>query len=199
MNESNELNNRINSPPPTVGKLIIDPDDSLNDAEFEEEEMEHDEEFVSAFDMTPDTDEQLSSPAKGTDGKAAETIITSSPTVKPIGSKKIINFKRLGGQSLINRSSSSGNNQQDGGTSSTEGGTTKAATSSSSSTSTTTSSTSNSSSSNNNSNSGTGNTKRLLDGNGSKLAGSQQDGSVRQKIPRLSNDSSASKVVTTQL
>uniref|UniRef100_A0A453YS98 Ubiquitin-like protease family profile domain-containing protein n=1 Tax=Anopheles gambiae TaxID=7165 RepID=A0A453YS98_ANOGA len=186
---------------PTLnGKLIIDPDDSLNDAEFEEEEMEHDEEFVSAFDMTPDTDEQLSSPAKGTDGKAAETIITSSPTVKPIGSKKIINFKRLGGQSLINRSSSSGNNLQDGGTSSTEGGTTKAATSSSSSsTSTTTSSSSNSSSSNNNSNSGTGNTKRLLDGNGSKLAGSQQDGSVRQKIPRLSNDSSASKVVTTQL
>uniref|UniRef100_A0A4Y0ANM4 ULP_PROTEASE domain-containing protein n=1 Tax=Anopheles funestus TaxID=62324 RepID=A0A4Y0ANM4_ANOFN len=153
---------------PTLnGKMIIDPDDSLNDPEFEEDETEMEDEFVSAFDMTPEEDEQQQQLASsGTVNEAErtnETNSTSGPSLKPIGSKKTINFKRIGGQSLINRSSS--NNLLDG---------------SSNTDSPTTTTTNVSASSNASSNaSGTLSAKRPLGGNAASGNKQQQQDCVR--------------------
>lgn len=64
----------------SIGKLIIDPDENFNDAEFEEEEME-DEEFVAGS--------QESS-------TSVERLIEEEPSrVIPIQTKKTIKLKRL--------------------------------------------------------------------------------------------------------
>uniref|UniRef100_A0A182YT83 Ubiquitin-like protease family profile domain-containing protein n=2 Tax=Anopheles stephensi TaxID=30069 RepID=A0A182YT83_ANOST len=100
---------------PTLnGKLICDPSESANEPEFEEDEME--DEFVSAFDMTPDEDDlrlslagtgsAAANESKSETNSSSTTTTTTTTTVKPVGSKKTIHFKRIGGQSLINRSSS---------------------------------------------------------------------------------------------
>uniref|UniRef100_A0A182LXK2 Ubiquitin-like protease family profile domain-containing protein n=1 Tax=Anopheles culicifacies TaxID=139723 RepID=A0A182LXK2_9DIPT len=159
---------------PTLnGKLIIDPDDSLNDAEFEEDEMDMEEEFVSAFDTTPDEEEQQQLSSSGTASATettAETNNSSGPSLRPIGSKKTINFKRIGGQSLINRSSS--NNLLDG-SSNTDS---PANTTTSLATSGTASGSSNAS--------GPLSSKRPLGGN----AGTKQQDCGRPKIPRINSD-----------
>lgn len=85
----------------STGKLIIDPDENFNDAEFEEEEME-DEEFV--------TGSQESS--------TSERLIEEEPSrVIPIQTKKTIKLKRLNSAgtvtgALANNSTATGNSGQ---------------------------------------------------------------------------------------
>uniref|UniRef100_A0A182SQJ7 Uncharacterized protein n=1 Tax=Anopheles maculatus TaxID=74869 RepID=A0A182SQJ7_9DIPT len=167
---------------PTLnGKLICDPAEGLNEPEFEEEEME--DEFVSAFDMTPEEDDLRQSLAgtgsetKPEPNNSTTTTITTT-TVKPVGTKKTIHFKRFGGQSLINRSTSN-SLLVDGNTDSSTGGNTSNASPTGSGNGTTL------------------NTKRPLGGNGGNKQ--QQQDLVRPKIPRLSGDSGSSKVATSQL
>uniref|UniRef100_A0AAG5DC81 Ubiquitin-like protease family profile domain-containing protein n=1 Tax=Anopheles atroparvus TaxID=41427 RepID=A0AAG5DC81_ANOAO len=91
---------------PTLnGKLLIDPDDSPNDPEFEEEDME-DEEFMSALNTTPDSEERLDTGELTPDTPPTPVVTSGSSLIKPVGSKRTFKIKRIPGQSLVSRSGS---------------------------------------------------------------------------------------------